>query len=144
MNIPKKALLITFVIVAAIVAVAAAAPNTKQRAWRDALPAWYAVHLASGQTYYGRLQAITDTTLALSDAHYFEVYETKTENKTATSTNFTVTQAPQTIYNLVRQGSDQNTATDHTIFFNRAAVLFWERLDPAAGVVKNIVEAAKK
>ena len=142
MNIPKKALIITFVVVAAIVIDAAVTPDTKQRAWKNASPSWYAVHLANGQTYYGHLQAITDTTLALADAHYFEVYETNTESQTATSTSFEMKSSPQTVYNLVQQGSDQNMATDHMLFFNRAAVLYWEKLDANAGVVKNI-EAAK-
>lgn len=141
MNIHKKAFIITFIVVAAIIIVAAVTPNTNQRAWKNASLSWYALHLANGQTYYGRLRAITDTALTLEDAHYFEVYETN-GGQAATSTSFAMKPSPQTVYNLVQQGSDQNMATDHTLFFNRSAVLYWEKLDADAGVVQNI-EAAK-
>lgn len=142
MNLPKKTFVIVIAAVAILIIIAAATPTTKQRTRQNTSSAWYAVHLAGGQTYFGHLQTATDTTLALADAHYFEVYETSPQNQTATSTSFEMKSSPQTIYNLIQRGSDQNMATDHAIFFNRTAVLYWEKLDANAGVVKNI-EASK-
>ncbi|MBI1755100.1 hypothetical protein HY250_04870 [Candidatus Azambacteria bacterium] len=108
---------------------------------------WYAVHVNDGQTYFGHLLSVSDETLTLEDAHYFEVYESAQPQggaTAATSTNFQIQPVvPQKVYNLIRRGSDDTFTSDHTMFIERRAVLFWEKLDQNSSTVKNI-EASKK
>lgn len=108
---------------------------------------WYAVHLNNGHVYYGKLKTVTPETIVLARTYYLEVYN-QVPNQLQPpqeSKSFRVETAPQpqTIYNLVRRGSTGTIKTDGALFINRSVVLFWEKLEPDADIVKNIESAEK-
>ena len=101
-------------------------------------PAWYAVHVNNNQVYFGHIDFEKRGTVVLSDAHYLAQVEQS--EPLATSKNFTMAQAGTPAFELTRRGDDSVLASDHTIFINRDAVLFWEKLDPGADIIKLIIE----
>lgn len=103
---------------------------------------WYAVHLNNGQVYFGHVSYVSSNTIALKDTYSLEAY-TQGDNDVSTSTSFRIEKAPTQIYNLARRGDDKTLSSDHTLFINRAAVLFWEELTADSEVVKLVGEVNK-
>lgn len=101
--------------------------------------AFYAVHLSNGQVYFGHLASVSPETIVLSDTHFLELYEQKGDT-VATSSNFSLQEAPKQIYQIVKRGSDKTLTTDHTLYINRATVLFWEKLTSDSDVVAMIAK----
>lgn len=105
--------------------------------WSQVNCPFYAVHLNNGQVYFGHLVSRSRDTITLSNTHFLELYEQKGD-AVATSSSFALQQAPKQLYRMVERGGDKTLATDHTLFINRTAVLFWEKLTPESEVVKLI------
>lgn len=103
--------------------------------------AFYAVHLNNGQVYFGHLVSVSPDTLVLSDTHFLELYEQKGDT-VSTSGSFALQEAPKQVYQIVKRGTDTTLTTDHTLYINRATVLFWEKLASDSDVVTMI--AAEK
>ncbi len=104
---------------------------------------WYAVYLNNKDVYFGRISSITPETIFLKDVYYLEVYNPQLE-QTSASKNFQLQSAPQQIYNLIHRGSDINSfLTDHNLFIDRRAVLFWEKLEFDSQILK-LIEKAKE
>lgn len=99
--------------------------------------AFYAVHLSNGQVYFGHLVSVSPDTLVLSDTHFLELYEQK-GGTVASSDNFALQEAPKQVYQMLTRGADKTLTTDHTLYINRNAVLFWEKLAPESEVVTTI------
>ncbi len=106
---------------------------------------WYAVHLANGQVYFGNVESVTPDTISLSNTYFLESYTAPSKPaQIATSTSFQITQqetAPQQIYNLARRGETNNMTTDNTLYIDRRAVLFWEKLSPNAPMTQWLQQA---
>ncbi len=98
---------------------------------------WYAVHLVSGQVYFGQIESIKLETIQLANVYYLETYQ-KPEEQNMQSKNFQIQPIPQQAWQLVKQSDSQPFLTDQTLFINRSAVLFWERLKPDSEIVKLI------
>lgn len=104
---------------------------------------WYVVRLTSGNIYFGKIAFVHDGILKLEDARYLEMFETK-QNKpqegVSTSQNFSIQPIkelpPQKVFNLIPQGSDELTPTDHTVFFNTNFVSSWEKINRDAEVIQ--------
>lgn len=109
--------------------------------WKSEQP-FYAVRLVNGQVYYGRIKSLSDSTIKMEDVYYFETYQAA--QPPATSKNFALQGQGQTIYRLVRSGSDKPTMTDHDLFVNRTAVLFWEKLNDDSDIVTMIVKSEEQ
>lgn len=107
--------------------------------WRENSP-WYAVHLNNNQVYFGHMSSRNDDTIILSDTYYLQVYGQ--DGNTSASSNFSVSQSPT--YGLTRRGDDTTLSSDHKIFINRAAVLFWEKLSDDSEIVKLTKEYHEK
>lgn len=103
---------------------------------------WYAVHLNNGQVYFGHMVALSADTIALSETYFLEAYQ-EADTALSQSKNFAVTQTPKQIYRLVSRGGEKTLATDHTLYINRAAVLFWEKLTAESDVV-SLINKEKK
>lgn len=103
---------------------------------------WYAVHLNNGQVYFGHISYVSDDTISLRDTYSLEAY-TQGDNDVSTSTNFKLEKTPTQIYNLARRGDDKTLSSDHSLFINRQAVLFWEKLAGESDVVKLIYQSMK-
>lgn len=108
--------------------------------WREQYetPNWYAVHLTNGHVYFGKLQSLSAETIELANVHYLDVYNGQPQ--TSQSQNFGLQNqaAPAKIYQVLRRGDDAVIPTDHTLFINRASVLFWEKMDSASQVLQKI------
>ncbi|MEK7569119.1 MAG: hypothetical protein AAB497_03330 [Patescibacteria group bacterium] len=102
---------------------------------------WYAVHLSNGQVYFGHLSRVSPNTITMDDTRYLETYQAG-DNSVSQSENFAVQQAPKQIYSLVRRGDEKSLATDHTLYINRASVLFWEKLSADSDIVNSIKAVA--
>lgn len=102
---------------------------------------FYAVHLSNGQVYFGHLSRVSTNTITMSDTRYLETYQAG-NNAVSQSENFAVEQAPKQIYSLVRRGDEKSLATDHTLYINRASVLFWEKLSADSDIVNSIKAVA--
>lgn len=108
------------------------------RCWTsDVNCAWYAVHLSNGQAYFGRISDISRDTVTLVEAYYIEKYETG-DRTISESKNFAVEQSPKEIYRLVKRGDEKSLATDHILYINRNAVLFWEKLSADSDILASI------
>lgn len=103
---------------------------------------WYAVHLNNGQVYFGHIFYVSNSTISLSDTYSLEAY-TQGENSISTSSNFMVQKIPTQVYNLTRRGDEKTLSSDHVLYINRQAVLFWEKLTSNSDVVKMIGESVK-
>lgn len=99
---------------------------------------WYAVHLSNNQIYFGHIVSATDSTIILSDTYFFESYQEPVSK--ALSKNFALEQAPQQSFRLVKRGDEKILSSDHTLFINRAEVLYWEKLTPESETVKLLEE----
>lgn len=99
--------------------------------------AWYAVHLNNGQVYFGHIANISRDIITLNEVYYVEKYQTG-DRTVSESKNFAVEQAPKEIYQLIKRGDEKSLATDHTLYVNRSAVLFWEKLSVDADIVASI------
>ncbi len=104
--------------------------------------AWYAVHLGNNQIYFGHIASVTDSTVTLADTYFLESYQEPAPK--ALSKNFALEQTPQQSVRLVRRGDEKVLSSDHTLFINRAAVLYWEKLMPESEVVKLLLETGGK
>jgi len=100
---------------------------------------WYAVHLANNQVYFGHIASVTDNTITLADTYFLETYQEpifKAESK-----SFALEQKPQQSMRLVRRGDEKILSTDHVLFMNRSAVLYWEKLTPESEIANLLKEA---
>lgn len=144
MKTSHKALFLIIIFIVIIGVVLGSAPHKKTFTVGGAQP-WYAVHLANGQVYFGGIQSITPDTITLENTYYLESYTAPAqEQPVASSTSFQVRQqtAPQQIYNLTHRGENDNMKTDNTLYLDRHAVLFWERLSPEAPMAKWLEKAS--
>lgn len=113
---------------------------------------WYAVHLANGQVYFGRLDSVSPETLTLSHTYFLEKYTAPPASspggETMKGNQFQIqslTPRPQEIYNVVPRGQiNEMITTDNTLYIDRRAVLFWEKLDSSSAVVKLIEKEEEK
>lgn len=138
----KKIIFIIIGIIVSVVVVSAVSleKNPKRASLGSAKShPWYAVHLNNGHVYFGHLLSATSDTIALGNTYYLEVF-TAQQEQVATSTNFQVQQTPQQIYNLARRGNGSSMATDNTLFINKSAVLFWEKLSPGSDMAKSLAK----
>lgn len=111
-------------------------PVTNNSRWSNASSDWYAVHLNNNQVYFGHIVSIDANTLVLKDTYFAEVYDEPTAK--ATSKSFSVEQAPKQTLRMVKRGDTSALLTDHTLFINRSAVVYWEKLTNGSEVVRNI------
>lgn len=135
-----------FIFFAVIIGVLLSSSQGKRTIGINSAQAWYAVHLSNNQTYFGNLQTITPDTITLINTYYLDSYTAPAQiNSVATSTNFQVKQenTPQQVYSLTRRGSNDNMTTDNTLYLDRHAVLFWERLSPEAPMTLWLEKANK-
>lgn len=102
--------------------------------------AWYAVNLNNNQVFFGHITDVNDSTITLTDARFIEIYQEPAP--IATSKNFVVEQAPKQTFRVVRRGDDNIFSSDHKLFINREAVLFWEKLTPESEIMK-LIEGEK-
>ncbi len=100
---------------------------------------WYAVHLANNQVYFGHIASVTDSTITLVDTYFLESYQEPAPK--ATSKNFALEQTPQQSMRLVRRGDEKILSSDHTLFVNRSAVLYWEKLTSESEIANLLKEA---
>lgn len=137
-------LIVLFIV---IIGVVLSSSSNKRTVSTSAQP-WYAVHLANGQVYFGNAESVTPDTIALANTYFLETYTAPSKPaQIATSTSFQITQqesAPQQIYNLARRGEANNMTTDNTLYIDRRAVLFWEKLSPMAPMTKWLEQASKQ
>lgn len=85
--------------------------------------AWYAVHLANGQVYFGHIGRIHGDVLMLTDTHTLNSEGAPSANGAAT-------------YTITPRGTKGMIETDHRLFINRSAVLYWEMLAPQSNLAK--------
>lgn len=104
-----------------------------------ALVSWYAVHLANNQVYFGHITSVTDSTITLADTYFLESYQEPAPK--AVSKNFALEQTPKQSVRLVRRGDEKILSSDHTLFVNRSAVLYWEKLTPESEIANLLKEA---
>lgn len=109
--------------------------------WKSEKP-YYVVHLTNGQIYYGQIMSADDSTIKMADVYYFESY--KEAQSVATSQNYALQGQEQTIFRLVRRGTDKPATTDHDLYVNRSAVLFWEKLADDSDMMKMIAKAGEQ
>lgn len=102
---------------------------------------WYAVYLGNNQVYFGHIASVTDSTITLADAYFLEVYQEPAPK--ASSENFALEQPPQQAFRLIRRGDEKILSSDHTLFINRTAVLYWEKLTSESEVAK-LIKANQK
>lgn len=100
---------------------------------------WYAVHLNDGQIFFGHITVLSDSTITLTDAHFLESYDEPLE--TAVSKSFALAPVPKRSVRLVRRGDEKALSSDHTLFVNRASVIYWEKLAPESEVAGLLKEA---
>ena len=100
---------------------------------------WYAVHLANNQVYFGHIASVTDSTITLTDTYFLESYQEPAPK--AVSKNFALQQTPPPSMRLVRRGDEKILSTDHTLFVNRAVVLYWEKLTSESEIANLLKEA---
>ena len=111
---------------------------------------WYVIRLTSGSIYFGKIAFVHDGVLKLQDARYLEMFEAKqnvSQEGVSTSKNFGIQpikeSQPQKVFNLIPQGADELTPTDHTVFFNTDFVLSWEKINRDAEVVQWLEKSEK-
>ncbi len=104
--------------------------------WSSVGNAWYAVYLSNNQVYFGHIVSVTDSTITLSDTHFIEVSQEPVLK--ATSKNFAIEQAPKQTFRLIKRGDEKTLTSDHTLYIDRSAVLYWEKLTADSEVVKLI------
>lgn len=97
---------------------------------------WYAVYLNNNQVYFGHFAGIKDDVMTLKDVHFAE--EVTVPAQTATSKTFAVEQPAQKSFKITVRGNDEMLTSDHTLYINRSTLLYWEKLNANAGVVKVI------
>lgn len=100
---------------------------------------WYAVHLANNQVYFGHIISVTDSTITLADTYFLELYQEPAPK--AESKSFALQQTPPPSMRLVRRGDEKILSSDHTLFVNRASVLYWEKLTAESEIVNLLREA---
>ncbi len=106
-------------------------------------PTYYAVHLNSGQAYFGQIESIKEDILVFKNVYFLEEMAGQT-NQNLQGENFQVQLPPEKTYNLVKRGGDNFAAADGTLFINRSTVLFWEKLKPDSEIVKQIEKASSR
>lgn len=145
MKTSHKALFLIIIFVV-IIGVVLGSSQGKRTIGIGGAQSWHAVHLSNGQVYFGTLQSVTPDTITLANTYYLESYTAPAQTKpVATSTSFQVQQesAPQQIYNLTHRGENDNMKTDNTLYLDRHAVLFWERLSPEAPMAQWLEKASR-
>lgn len=100
---------------------------------------WYAVHLGNNQVYFGHIVSVTDSTITLADTYFLESYQEPAPK--AVSKNFALQQTPSPSMRLVRRGDEKILSSDHTLFVNRASVLYWEKLTSESEIANLLKEA---
>lgn len=100
---------------------------------------WYAVYLTNNQIYFGHISSVRKDTIVLKDVHFAEANQEPTQS--SVSKNFALQQAPKQLVRMVRRGDDKVLSSDHTLFINRATVLYWEKLTSESEVVNLLKEA---
>lgn len=100
---------------------------------------WYAVHLGNNQVYFGHIASVTDSTITLADTYFLESYQEPAPK--AVSKNFALQQTPPPSVRLVRRGDEKILSSDHTLFINRASVLYWEKLTSESEIANLLKEA---
>lgn len=94
---------------------------------------YQAVFLTNGQVYFGKLQSWSRHEVLLTDVHYIQVDETKTDaEKKSAATD------PSTL-SLIKLGSEVYGPTNR-VYINKDHILFTEDLKDASQVVKIIQE----
>lgn len=140
----NKKIYSTFVFILAVVVIFVTAAFTRaflDNAWKEhTQPTWYAVHLNNNEVYFGHIASLKQDTITLRDVYFLEAYQEPVER--STSNSFALEQAPRQGFRMVERGSEGALLSDHTLYINREMVLYFEKLDPAAQVVK-LIEATK-
>ncbi len=94
---------------------------------------YQAVFLTNGQVYFGKMHTWNRHEVLLTDVHYIQVDETKTDaEKQSAATN------PSTL-SLIKLGSEVYGPTNR-VYINKDHILFTEDLKDASQVVKIIQE----
>lgn len=133
-----------FIIIVAIVIGVGALWNSKGdfSSWGKKDTSWYVVYLNNNQIYFGHIASIKDDTLVLENVYFAEAY--KEPAQASASKNFALEQTPKQSMRMVRRGDEKILSSDHTLFINRAIILYWEKLTPESEVVKMLKEAKVK
>lgn len=103
---------------------------------------WYAIYLNNGQIYFGQIKSLDAATIQL--AKVYSLQSLNVPGQSASGENLQLQSQPQTIYNVVKRGSDKVLSTDGTLFVNRSFVLFWEKLESNSEVVRGIKKSIGK
>lgn len=106
--------------------------------WSNVDCPWYAVYLTNNQVYFGHIASKNNDTILLEDVHFAEAYQEPAV--VAKSEKFALTQAPKQTFRISQRGNEKMLASDHKLFINRPAVLYWEKFSPNAEVVKLLEE----
>jgi hypothetical protein len=105
---------------------------------------WYAVHLTTGEIYYGHIAEVTSDMMKLNDVYYIETMES-VDTQVSAGKAFQVESAtPKQVYNLVHRGDNGGEVTDHSMYIGRNVISFWEKLTSEAQAVKLIEKANTK
>lgn len=98
---------------------------------------WYAIHLTDNQVYFGHLTVKPDI-IKLADVFFLEIIQSNNNEQALQGNNFQIQPSSEKKINLLQWGSGSLSSTDHILFINRSAVLYWEKLSPDSEVVKKI------
>ncbi len=92
---------------------------------------WQAVFLSNNQVYFGKLQNITDSYVALSSVYYLR-----------SSTDLDQAQKDSPSLNLIKLGGELHGPED-VIYIPKSSVLFWENMKDSSRVVQTIITSNK-
>lgn len=69
---------------------------------------------------------------------FLEIIQSNNNEQALQGNNFQIQPSSEKKINLLQWGSGSLSSTDHILFINRSAVLYWEKLSPDSEVVKKI------
>ena len=131
-----KTTIFTLIILGLIATIGVGIVYGRNRIYKDT--AWYAVYLNNNQVYFGRIASISDSTITLENVHSIETYQEPTQ--VSTSQHFSLEQEPAHVsYKVVKKASSTGPiGADTTLYINRTAVWYWEKLTSTSKIVELI------
>lgn len=92
---------------------------------------WQAVFLTNNQVYFGKLESISDSYVALSTVYYLR-----------SSADLDKSQKDAPSLNLIKLGGELHGPED-VIYIPKSSVLFWENMKDSSRVVQTITASQK-
>ena len=98
---------------------------------------WEAVYMTNGEVYIGKIRGSTSQVIKLSDTYLVQVLK-QDENNLGGKTNSFKLNGGSNNLTLIKWGFNQPLKSRGELFFNRANIAFWEKLDKDSEVVKQL------